>query len=176
MTVSETPARQVALTAGFNTIEYGEAAAEVRLNNLGAGRWLSLRATAGNLLGEQLSGKTIFRSGLPRDVTGDPQGFLRPTYQASVTMTQPWIAGPRTSAAITAFAGRRSVANVVIDEDAGASVGVVREFGIRTERANAVLIVVENGDFHRFAFVRGESIGSRSSVTIRSRNQRLPGS
>jgi outer membrane protein assembly factor BamA len=131
MAVSETPARQIALTAGFNTIEYGQAAAEVRLNNLGAGRWLSLRATAGNLLGEQLSGKAIFRSGLPSEVTGDPQGFLRPTYQASATLTQPWIAGPRTSAAVTAFAGRRSVANVVIDEDAGASVGVVRELGMR---------------------------------------------
>ena len=131
MAVSETPARQVALTAGFNTIEYGQAAAEVRLNNLGAGRWLSLRATAGNLLGEQLSGKAIFRSGLPSEVAGDPQGFLRPTYQASVTLTQPWIAGARTSASLTAFAGRRSVANVVIDEDAGASVGVVRELGMR---------------------------------------------
>ena len=131
MAISETPGRQVALTAGFNTIEYGQAAAQVRLNSLGAGRWLSLRATAGNLLGEQLSGKAIFRSGLPGEVTGDPQGFFRPTYQASATLTQPWIAGPRTSAALTAFAGRRSVANVVIDEDAGASVGIVRELGMR---------------------------------------------
>jgi outer membrane protein assembly factor BamA len=132
MTVSETPVRQLALTAGFNTIEYGQAAAEAYFNNLGAGRWFSLRATAGNLLGEQLSGRAIFRSGLPSEGTGDPQGFLRPTYQASATLTQPWIAGPRTSAAVSAFAGRRSVANVVIDEDAGASVGVVRELGVRT--------------------------------------------
>ena len=131
MAVSETPPHHLALTAGFNTIEYGEAAAELRLNDLGAGRWLSLRATAGNLLGEQLSGRAVFRRGLPSEVTGDPQGFLRPTYQASATLTQPWIAGPRTSAAISGFAGRRSVANVVIDEDAGATIGVVRELALR---------------------------------------------
>ena len=131
MAVAETPPHHAAFTAGFNTIEYGEAAAELRLNDLGAGRWLSLRATAGNLLGEQLSGRAAFRRGLPSEVTGDPQGFLRPTYQASATLTQPWIAGPRTSAAISAFAGRRSVANVVIDEDAGATIGVVRELGLR---------------------------------------------
>lgn len=129
--VAEKPPHHLALTAGFNTIEYGEAAAELRLNNLGAGRWLSVRAIAGNLLGEQLSGNAIFRRGLPSEVTGDPQGFLRPTYQASATLTQPWIAGARTSAAVSAFAGRRSVANVVIDEDAGATIGVVRELAVR---------------------------------------------
>ncbi|CAN5452550.1 hypothetical protein BH09GEM1_BH09GEM1_43360 [soil metagenome] len=131
MAVAETPPHRLALTAGFNTIEYGEAAAELRLNNLGAGRWFSVRANAGNLLGEQLSGHAIFRSGLPSEVSGDPQGFLRPTYQATATLTQPWIAGPRTSAAISAFAGRRSVANVVIDEDAGATIGVVHELALR---------------------------------------------
>ncbi len=132
MSIAETPPHHVALTAGFNTIEYGEAAAEVRLNDLGAGRWLSVRATAGNLLGNQLSGHGIFRAALPSEVSDDPQGFLSPTYQASATLTQPWIAGARTSAALTAFAGRRSVANVVIDDDAGVSVGVVHELAMRT--------------------------------------------
>lgn len=131
MSIAETPPHRIALTAGFNTIEYGEAAADLRLNSLGAGRWLSVRATAGNLLGNQLSGHGIFHTGLPSEVSGDPQGFLSPTYQASATLTQPWIAGARTSAAVTAFAGRRSVANVVIDDDAGASVGVVRELAMR---------------------------------------------
>ncbi|MDQ2666550.1 MAG: BamA/TamA family outer membrane protein [Gemmatimonadota bacterium] len=129
--VAETPPHHVSLTAGFNTIEYGEAAAEVRLNDLGAGRWLSVRASAGNLLGNQLSGHGIFRAALPSEVTGDPQGFLSPTYQATATLTLPWIAGARTSAALTAFAGRRSVPNVVIDDDAGASIGLVHELSMR---------------------------------------------
>ncbi len=130
--VAETPAHHASLTLGFNTIEFGQAATELRLNDLGAGRWLSLRAAAGNLLGEQLDGRGIFRQSLPDDITGDPQGFLQPTYQASATLTQPWIAGARTSVALTAFAGRRSIPNVVIDEDVGVSLGLVHELSLRT--------------------------------------------
>ena len=171
--VAETPARQVALTAGFNTIEYGQAAAELRLNNLGTGRWLSLRATAGNLLGEQLSGKAIFRSGLPSEVAGDPQGFLRPTYQASATLTQPWIAGPRTSAALTAFAGRRSVANVVIDEDAGASVGVVHELALRTPIGLNYRMETTRVEGTAVYFCAGYGICDASTRTALMKRQRL---
>ncbi len=130
--VTETQRRHVALTAGFNTIDFGQVAAEVRHNALGAGRWLSLHGAIGNLLGDQLSGRAIFQRALPNDVSGDPQGFLRPTYQASLTLTQPWIAGARTSASVSAFAGRRAIPNVVIDEDVGVTVGVVRELSPRT--------------------------------------------
>jgi outer membrane protein insertion porin family len=130
--VSEAKARHVSATVGFNTIEFGEAALEVRHNNLGSGRWLSLHAAAGNLLGEQLNGSAFFQRALPADITGDPQGFLRPTYQATLTLTQPWIAGARTSVALSAFAGRRSLANVVIDEDFGATLGLVHELAPRT--------------------------------------------
>ena len=131
MAVTETAPHHAALTVGFNTIEFGQAAVDLRHNDLGAGRWLSLHAAAGNLLGEQLDGRAIFQRALPSDITGDRQGFLRPTYQASLTLTQPWIAGARTSAALTAFAGRRSLANVVIDEDAGATLGLVHELSPR---------------------------------------------
>ena len=132
LAITETPARQASLTVGFNTIEFGQAAAELRLNDLGAGRWLSLRAAAGNLLGNQLNGRAIFQQALPRDVGGDRRGFLDPTYQASLTLTQPWIASARTSAALTAFAGRRAIANVVVDDDAGATIGIVHELAPRT--------------------------------------------
>ena len=131
MAITETAPRHVSLTVGFNTIDFGQAAVELRDNDLGAGRWLSLHAAAGNLLGEQLDGRAIFHRALPNDITGDRQGFLRPTYQASLTLTQPWVAGARTSAALTAFAGRRSLANVVIDEDAGATLGLVHELSPR---------------------------------------------
>ncbi|MDB4914666.1 MAG: surface antigen [Gemmatimonadetes bacterium] len=130
--VTETTPHQVSATVGFNTVDFGQAAVEIRHNDLGAGRWLSIRAAAANLFGEQLNGHGIFHTALPADVTGDPQGFLSPTYQASATLTQPWIAGARTSASLTAFAGRRSVPNVVIDEDYGATVGIVRDLAPRT--------------------------------------------
>ena len=132
MAIAETPARHASVTVGFNTIEFGQAAFELRHNDLGAGRWLSLHAASGNLLASQLDGNGLFRRALPSDAGNDSQGFLRPTYQASLTLTQPWIAGASTSASFTAFAGRRSLANVVIDDDAGATFGVVHEITSRT--------------------------------------------
>ncbi len=132
MAITETPERQASVTLGFSTIEFGQAAAELRLNDLGAGRWLSLRGAAGNLFGEQLNGRAIFQQALPTDHAGDPDGFLAPTYQASLTLTQPWIGSARTSAAFTAFAGRRAIANVVVDDDAGATIGVRHELAPRT--------------------------------------------
>lgn len=132
VSIAEASPRHVELTLGFNTIEFAQAALQVRHNNLGAGRWLSLQAAVGNLLGKQLDGRAIFHQSLPADITGDPQGYLRPTYQATLTLTQPWIAGARTSASLSAFAGRRSLANVVIDEDAGATLGLVHELAPRT--------------------------------------------
>jgi outer membrane protein assembly factor BamA len=128
--VTEASPRHASATLGFNTIDFGQAAVELRHNVLGAGRWLSVRAAAGNLLGEQLNGRAIFRQATPDGAT-DASVFLRPTYQGSVTLTQPWIAGARTSASITLFGGRRSLPGVVVDEDAGVTLGVVRELAPR---------------------------------------------
>jgi outer membrane protein assembly factor BamA len=128
--VTETPPRHASVTLGFNTIDFGQAAVELRHNGLGAGRWLSLRAAAGNLLGEQLNGRAIFRQAIPDGAT-DASVFLHPTYQGSLTLTQPWIAGARTSAAVTLFGGRRSLPGVVVDEDVGVTVGLVRELAPR---------------------------------------------
>ena len=123
--ITETARRHAELALGFNTIDFGQAALEFRHNALGAGRWLRLHAVAGNLLGEQLDGRAIFQRSVPVGTEGG--AFLRPTYQASLTLTQPWLVGARTSAAFTAFTGRRSLVGVVIDENAGVGLGVVRE-------------------------------------------------
>jgi len=124
--ITETPPRHASATLGFNTIDFGQTAVELRHHVLGAGRWLTLRAAIGNLLGEQLNGRAIFRQALP-DGAPDASVFLRPTYQVSLALTQPWIAGARTSASVTLFGGRRSLPGVVVDEDAGVTLGVVRE-------------------------------------------------
>jgi outer membrane protein insertion porin family len=128
--VTETSPRHASVTLGFNTIDFGQAAVELRHNVLGSGRWLSLHAAAGNLLGEQLNGRAIFRQAIPDGAT-DASVFLRPTYQGSLTLTQPWIAGARTSASVTLFGGRRSLPGVVVDEDAGVTLGLVRELAPR---------------------------------------------
>jgi outer membrane protein insertion porin family len=128
--VTETAPHHASATLGFNTVEFGQAAVELRNNVLGAGRWLDLRVRAGNLLGEQLNGRGIFRQVVP-DGSADTSLFLRPTYQGSLTLTQPWIAGPRTSASLTLFGGRRSLPGIVVDEDLGVTLGVVRELAVR---------------------------------------------
>ncbi len=128
--IAETPAHQASVTAGFNTIDFGQAAATLRLNSLGGGRWLSLNVAAGNLLGPQLNGRGIFREAMP-DAIADGSSFLSPTYQGSITLTQPWLGNARTSAAIKAFAGRRTLPGVVIDEDAGVTLGIVHYLGVQ---------------------------------------------
>ena len=128
--VAETPAHQASVTAGFNTIEFGQAAATLRHNALGNGRWLELHAAVGNLLGPQLNGRGIFRESVP-DALADGSPFLSPTYQGSITLTQPWLGSARTSAAIKAFAGRRSLPGVVVDEDAGITLGLVHYPGVQ---------------------------------------------
>jgi outer membrane protein insertion porin family/translocation and assembly module TamA len=128
--IAETPRHQASLTAGINTIDFGQVAATLRLNTLGNGRWLALDAAAGNLLGAQLNGRGIFREAVPAALA-DGSPFLSPTYQGSVTLTQPWLGNARTSAAIKAFAGRRSLPGVVIDEDAGVTLGIVHYVGVQ---------------------------------------------
>jgi outer membrane protein insertion porin family/translocation and assembly module TamA len=128
--IAETPAHQASVTAGFNTIEFGQVAATLRHNALGNGRWLELHAAVGNLLGPQLNGRAIFRQAVP-DALADGSPFLSPTYQGSLTLSQPWLGDARTSAAIKAFAGRRSLPGVVVDEDAGVTLGLVHYFGVQ---------------------------------------------
>jgi outer membrane protein insertion porin family/translocation and assembly module TamA len=69
---------------------------------------------------------------LEDNTNSDSSGFLLPTYQASLELRQPWLGDARTSAGITAYAGRRSQPNVVIDQDAGVSLGIVHDFAPRT--------------------------------------------
>jgi outer membrane protein insertion porin family len=129
--VSELAPHHVETTIGFNTIEFAQAAVELRLNALGAGRWLRLRAAAANLLSEQLNGRGIFQQVIPDAANFDVDEFVQPTYQASLTLTQPWIAGARTSASLSAFAGRRLLVGVAVDEHAGATAGIVHELAPR---------------------------------------------
>ena len=89
--VAETPPRHVEATLGFNTIEFGQAASSCAHNALGGGRWLRLHAAVGNLLGEQLNGRGIFRRWCHRARSSMQTRSCSPTYQASLTLTQPWI-------------------------------------------------------------------------------------
>ncbi|NUP57425.1 MAG: BamA/TamA family outer membrane protein [Gemmatimonadaceae bacterium] len=170
--VTESPPRHASVTLGFNTIEFGQAAVELRHNVLGAGRWLSLRAAAGNLLGEQLNGRAVFRQVIPED-TPDASVFLSPTYQGSLTLTQPWIAGARTSASVTVFGGRRSLPGVVVDEDAGVTLGLVHELGPRLPVGINYRLESTRVRGGAVYFCAGYGICDDATVTALSTRQRL---
>ena len=171
--VSETAPHHAEATLGFNTIEFGQAAVELRHNALGAGRWLRLRAAAGNLLADQLNGRAIFQQVVPREPNFDADPFLRPTYQASLTLTQPWIAGARTSAALTAFASRRSLVGVAVDEDAGASLGIVRELGTRLPIGINYRLESTRVQAGAVYFCAAYGVCDAPTITALSRTQRL---
>jgi outer membrane protein insertion porin family/translocation and assembly module TamA len=170
--VTETAPHHASVTLGFNTIEFGQVAVELRDNVLGSGRWLAARARAGNLLGEQLNGRAIFRQAVPADA-GEQSVFLRPTYQGSVTFTQPWIAGARTSAALTLFGGRRSLPGIVVDEDAGVTLGLVHERTTRTPigiNYRLETTLVQGGAVY---FCAGYGICDDATIAALARRQRL---
>jgi len=130
--VAEQRPRHIDATLGFNTIEFGQASLDVRHNALGGGRWLRLYGSVGNLLSEQLNGWGIFQQVIPENPLFDSDPFFQPAYEASLTLTQPWIAGARTSASLRAFANRRVLTGVAVDQSAGGVVGIVRDLAPRT--------------------------------------------
>jgi outer membrane protein assembly factor BamA len=170
--ITETAPRHASLTLGFNTVDFGQAALELRHNVLGAGRWLSVRTSVGNVFGEQLNGRAIFREAIPRDAP-DQANYLRLTYQGSVTLTQPWIAGPRTSAALTLFGGRRSLPGVVIDEDAGATLGLVHELTPRTPIGLNYRFETTRVEGDAVYFCAGYGICDNATASALTRRQRL---
>jgi outer membrane protein insertion porin family/translocation and assembly module TamA len=171
--VSELAPRHVETTIGFNTIEFAQAAVELRHNALGGGRWLRLRAATANLLSEQLNGRAIFQRVIPRDANFDVDEFVRPTYQASLTLTQPWIAGARTSASLSAFAGRRSLVGVAVDEHAGATVGIVRELAPRIPLGLNYRFETTRVEAGAVYFCAGYGICDASTIAALGRTQRL---
>jgi outer membrane protein assembly factor BamA len=171
--ISELPPRHVETTIGFNTIEFAQAAVELRHNALGAGRWLRLRGAAGNLLNEQLNGRAFFQRVIPRDASFDVDQFVQPTYQASLTLTQPWIAGARTSAALTAFAGRRSLVGVAVDRHVGASLGIVRELAPKIPLGLNYRFETTRVEAGAVYFCAGYGICDAPTIAALGRRQRL---
>ncbi len=130
----EAPLREARTSVGFNTVDFVQAEGRfTHYNLLGGARRLDVSATVGNLLAGSLNGTGIFRRQL-RDssVTDDPNAFLSPTWQTSITLTQPaFLQRPRNSLGIGAFAQRRSVPSVVIDRGYGGNVTYTRSLGFR---------------------------------------------
>lgn len=126
--VREAPLQEVRAAAGFNTAEFVQLEARyVNYNWFGRARRLELRGVVGNLLAEQLTGRFIFRP-VTRDVEDedDIAPFLRPNYQVSADLQQPWFLSPRNTLSGGLFLRRRSRPGVYIDRGYGANAAFTR--------------------------------------------------
>jgi translocation and assembly module TamA len=134
--VAEAPPRISRVSGGFNTFDFVQVDARFSHNNFfGGARRLDAVATLGNLFAKQLNGSTL--GGLIRfenvteDVTGDADEFLRPTYNASVDFTQPWLWSPQNSGGLGIFAYRRLAPGVFVERGEGANISFTRDVADR---------------------------------------------
>ena len=134
--VAEAPQRLTRVSGGFNTFDFVQVDARFTHNNIfGGARRLTAVATLGNLFASQLNGSTL--GGLIRfedvtaDVTGDADEFLRPTYNASLDFTQPWLWSPKNSGGIGIFAYRRLAPGVFVEQGEGANISFTRDVADR---------------------------------------------
>src|SRR5689334_11485514 len=87
----EAPLHEARLSGGFNTIDYLQTEGRfTHYNLLGGARRLDVTATVGNLFASTLDGWGIFRQQIvDTTLTGNPDEFLKPTWQANIQFTQP---------------------------------------------------------------------------------------
>jgi outer membrane protein assembly factor BamA len=130
----EAQLHEARLSAGFNTVDYFQTDARFTDYNLfGGARRLDLTGTVGNLLARSLNGQGIFHRQNPdTSITGSAADFLQPTWQTSVSLTQPaFLRASKNSLALTGFAHRRSLPSVFIDRGYGGDLTFTRAVAIR---------------------------------------------
>jgi outer membrane protein assembly factor BamA len=130
----EAPLHEARVSFGFNTVDYFQTEGRFTdYNLLGGARRLDATATLGNLMAGSLNGKGIFHQQNPdTTITGSAADFLQPTWEASISLTQPaFLSAVKNSLALTAFAQRRMVPAVYIDRGYGGDVTFTRTVGVR---------------------------------------------
>jgi outer membrane protein insertion porin family/translocation and assembly module TamA len=134
--VNEARLHAVKLSAGFNTIDFIQTEGKfTNFNFLGNARQLNLHLVVSNLLAPALNGTGIFRdvladNGLPGDSSSDT--YLKPTYQASIDVTQRWFGDPRNTVSLGLFAHRTSAPGIYVDKGYGTSLSFTRNVAPRT--------------------------------------------
>ena len=131
--LTEAPLRNIDLKAGFTTADFLQfESLFTRYNFLGGARRLTLRGTVSNLLANQLNGNGVFYDVTNGALPGEREPFLRPTWSASIELTQPWFLTAGNQLTASVFTHRRSVPGVVTDIGAGGTISMTRDLGIRT--------------------------------------------
>jgi outer membrane protein insertion porin family/translocation and assembly module TamA len=106
-----------------------------------------------NLLAPALNGTGIFRdvladNGLPGDSS---RIYLKPTYQASIDLTERWFGDPRNTVGVGLFSHRSSAPGIYVDNGYGASISFTRNVQPRTPLSLVYryeLTQVEAGDVY----------------------------
>ncbi|HEX6599957.1 MAG TPA: BamA/TamA family outer membrane protein [Gemmatimonadaceae bacterium] len=129
----EAQLHEARVSVGFNTVDYVQTEGRfTHYNLLGGARRLDVTGTVGNLFAGSLNGKGIFHKQSPdTTITGSAADFLQPTWQTSISLTQPAFIRARNTLGITAFAQRRSLPAVFIDRGYGGDVTFTRPVGVR---------------------------------------------
>ncbi len=127
VTVQEAPLREARVSAGFNTIDFFQLEGRYTdYNFFGGARRLDVLGAVGNLLASTASGRFIFRSAT-NNIDSDRARYLSPTYNASITVRQPWFRALENEIALSLFTHRRSAPGIYVDKGFGTSATFTRE-------------------------------------------------
>jgi len=131
VTVQESPPREARVSAGFNTVDFGQVEGRfTHYNFMGGARRLDVQAAVGNLLASSLNGRGIFRNASVPQTSSLARYFV-PTYNASIDLRQPWFGSPHNELALSLFAHRRSAPGIYVDRGYGTSFTFTRDVADR---------------------------------------------
>src|SRR5438105_5835037 len=131
VTVQESPSREARISAGFNTIDFGQVESRFSdYNFFGSARRLDVQGVVGNLFARSLSGRGIFQNATIPQTSALSRYFV-PTYNASIDLTQPWFGSPHNSLSLSLFTHRRSAPGIYVDRGYGSSLTFTREVAER---------------------------------------------
>jgi outer membrane protein assembly factor BamA len=130
--VVEAPLHDLQGQFGFNTVEFAQVSAKfTKYNFLGGGRQLTLSGGLSNLLAPALNGTPPFTDVIAASGANqfgiDTRPFLRPTWQVSADLLQPWFLSPLNSLGVGVFAHRRSAPGVYVDYAYGGNTSFTRQ-------------------------------------------------
>jgi outer membrane protein insertion porin family len=175
--VREAPPRAARIGTGFNTAEFVQVEGRItHYNFFGGGRRVDARATVGNLLAGQLTGRGIFSEArIDGPGIDDPDVFLQPTWLASAELMQPAFRSAANAIGINVFTHRRIIPGIVIDEGLGGELSFTRRFDHRTPASLSYRYEVVNLDAGDLYFCVNYGVCELPTITaLQARHQLSP--
>ena len=138
VTVNEADLRSARVGGGFSTADFVQVDANFTHQNFfGGARRFTVRGAVGNLFSRSLHDRFIFRNirtpdaDDPDQLFGMGDAFFKPTWQAAISLDQPWFRSPKNSIGISLFAHRRSAPAIYVDRGYGTALTFTREVAVR---------------------------------------------